>query len=92
MNHPTRTDHYLMQIAFEVFRSQRKVKDLNIKQFQLKFGSDESGPRPPATPETRRKTSQQAQARWVGAMGRGVRVITKDEQGNILSDTGASSG
>jgi len=44
MDRPSRTDFYLMRIAFEAFFSQRKYPDkIDLEPFRLKFSSKESG-------------------------------------------------
>ena len=68
MNNPSRSDHYLMQIAQMVHGHDRK-KVLKLEEFKLKFGP--SVPKKKVfTAEDRNKATAIAKARWRARMNR----------------------
>jgi len=68
-NHPTRSDHYLMQIAQEVRRVLAKDKrEIKLEHFKLPFKrAEKRAPEDPATKKAR--ITAWSKARWFGILG-----------------------
>ncbi len=68
VNHPTRQDHYLAQIAFEVHRANSsKPNSVTLKDFLLKPGKPTTTK--PLTEEEKELRMQQSKAFWMQATG-----------------------
>lgn len=73
-NEPSRTDHYLIQIASEIRRGNVK-RPRSVKHEHLKIKFVEKGSKP-TSPMTKELAAKLSKARWVARMGMPVQVVT----------------
>ena len=66
-NRPSRSDHYLMQIALIVGRVFGSEKKSDLKDMQLKFRDPDEGLS--RRPQTREQAARAARARWFPLLG-----------------------
>lgn len=72
MDRPSRTDFYLMRVAFEAFFSQRKYPDkIDLEPFRLSFGSKEpdTSAKKSVSRMDKKTASDEFKARFTKALG-----------------------
>ena len=62
-DNPSRTDSYLMQIAYEVHQVLRARKNVKAKNFKLKFSKETR------KPLTRQESGRRSESAWLAAIG-----------------------
>lgn len=66
LNNPSRTDHYLMQIAQAVMTSAGQKKRTKLDEFKIRFGSTKKRS---MTPEEKAQAVARAKASWRSRRG-----------------------
>ena len=74
-NEPSRTDHYLIQIAAYVCYVLSKKSKINLSDFKLTFGIKDPAVRPQIT---KQKAAKRAKSRWLPFFKGLVREVKED--------------